>query len=119
MEVEVLKRAEEALVSLDAEELVSLYADDFVFEDTSSGDTVTNKKELREYFERLFSLPEVGFSNVTFFRYGDCGAGEWTWSGRSLGSGKEYSIKGASIFSLGEDAIKSESIFYDPRKVYV
>jgi hypothetical protein len=95
MAVEVLKRAGEALVSLDAEELVSLYADDFVLEDTSSGDTITNKKELREYFERLFSLPEVGFSNVTFFR---------------------NSIKGASIFSLGEDAIKSESIFNDPRK---
>jgi steroid delta-isomerase-like uncharacterized protein len=119
MEVEVLKRAEEALVSLDAEELVSLYADDFVLEDTSSGDTITNKKELREYYERLFSLPEVRFINVTFFRCGDCGAGEWTWSGRSLGSGKDYSIKGASIFSLGEDEIKSESIFYDPRKAYV
>ena len=119
MEVEVLKRAEEALVSLDAEDLVSLYADDFVLEDTSSGNTITNKKELHVYYERLFSLPEVGFSDVTFFRCGDCGAGEWTWSGRSLGSGKDYSIKGASIFSLGEDEIKSESIFYDPRKAYV
>ena len=118
MEVEVLKRVEEALVSLDAEAFVSLYTDDFVFEDTSSGDTITNKQELREWFERLFSLPEVGFSNVTFFRCGDHGAGEWTWSGRSLGSGKEYSIKGASIFSLGEDEITSESIFYDPRKAF-
>jgi len=119
MEVEVLKRAAEALVSLDAEELVSLYADDFVLEDASSGNTITNKKELREYYERLFSLPEVRFSDVTFFRCGDCGAGEWTWSGRSLESGKDYSIKGASIFGLGEDEIKSESIFYDPRKAYV
>ncbi len=119
MEVEVLKRVGEALVSLDAEELVSLYADDFVFEDTSSGDTITNKNELQGYFERLFSLTEVRFSNVTFFRCGDCGAGEWTWSGRSLGSGKDYSIKGASIFSLGEDEITSESMFYDPRKAYV
>ena len=118
MEVEVLKRAGEALVSLDAEELVSLYADDFVLEDTSSGNIITNKRELREYYDRLFLLPEVRFSNVTFFRCGDWGAGEWTWSGRSLGSGKDYSIKGASIFSLGEDEIKSESIFYDPRKAY-
>jgi hypothetical protein len=119
MEVEVLKRAEQALVSLDADELVSLYADDFTLEDTSSGITISNKKELREYYERLFSLPEVRFLNITFFRCGDCGAGEWTWSGRSLESGKDYSIKGASIFSLGEDEIKSESIFYDPRKAYV
>jgi len=119
MEVEVLKRAQEALVSLDVEGLVSLYADDFVFEDTSSGDTITNKKELRGYYERLLSLPEVRFSNVIFFRCGDCGAGEWTWSGRSLGSGKDYSIKGASIFSLEKDEITSESIFYDPRKAYV
>jgi len=98
---------------------VSLYADDFVLEDISSGNTITYKNELREYYERSFSLPEIGFSNVTFFRCKDCGAGEWTWSGRSLGSGKDYSIKGASIFGLGEDEIKSESIFYDPRKAYV
>ena len=119
MEVEVLKRTEAALISLDAEKLVSLYADDFVLEDASSGNAITNKQELREYYERLFSLPEVRFSDVTFFRCGDCGAGEWTWSGRSLGSGKDYSIKGASIFSLVEDEIKSESIFYDPRKASV
>jgi len=55
MAVEVLKRAAEALVSLDAEELVFLYADDFVLEDASSGNAITNKQELREYYERLFS----------------------------------------------------------------
>jgi hypothetical protein len=87
MKTEVLKRAEDALVSLDAETLVSLYSDDFVFEDTSSGETITDKMKLREYFDRLFALPEVKFSNVNFFNCGKTGAGVWTWSGKSLESG--------------------------------
>jgi hypothetical protein len=67
--------------------LVSLYSEDFVFEDTPSGDTITDKMKLREYFDRLFALPEVKFSNVNFFNCGKTGAGVWTWSGKSLESG--------------------------------
>jgi hypothetical protein len=44
--VGLLVAEREALVSLDAEEFVSLYEYDFVLEDTSSGNTITNKNEL-------------------------------------------------------------------------
>jgi ketosteroid isomerase-like protein len=115
MSTTVLEEAEEALVGLDAEKLVSLYADEFVFEDTSTKDRITAKDQLREYFDRLFSLPVVSFSNVSFFALGDRGAGAWTWSGRSRRSGADYSIQGASLFILGDDRIKEERIFYDPR----
>ena len=119
MATDVLERAAEALVSLDAERLVSLYADEFVFEDTSSGDTTTEKQGLRQYFDRLFGLPEVSFTEVSFFRCGERGGGAWTWSGKSVQSGTDYAIKGASLFELGEDEIKREAIFYDPREAYV
>jgi steroid delta-isomerase-like uncharacterized protein len=118
MESKVLKEAAEALASLDAESLVSLYADDFVFEDTASGECITKKTDLRKYFDRLFSLPEVQFPDVRFFSCGDKGAGEWTWTGKSIRSGKDYSVRGASLFILGQGCILRETIFYDPRAAY-
>jgi hypothetical protein len=118
MESNVLIMAETALISLDSESLVSLYSKDFVFEDTSSGEILTDKEALRAYFDRLFSLPEVRFSDVTFFSCGDRGVGEWTWSGKSLQSGSDYAIRGVSIFVLGQNQIRSETIFYDPRSAY-
>lgn len=118
MESKVLNRAVEALISLDGEALVALYADGFVFEDTSTREFITDRKALREYFDRLFSLPEVKFSDASFFSCGDRGGGEWTWSGKSIKSGKDYSIRGASLFILGNGRILKETIFYDPRTAY-
>lgn len=115
---EILRRAEQALVGLDSETLVSLYAPDFLFEDTASGDRITGKKDLKIYFDRLFSLPDVSFLNVSFYALGERAAGQWTWCGSSLKSGKGYAIRGASLFKLEEDGIKEEIIFYDPRSAY-
>ena len=100
MQAEVLGRAELALTALDAEALVALYSVDFLFEDTASGATITGKAELKAYYDRLFALPEVSFSDVRFFRCANLGAGEWTWSGKSLGSGQDYAIRGASLAML-------------------
>ena len=61
---QVLRRAEQALVGLDSKTLVSLYAPDFLFEDTTSGDRISDKKDLKAYFDRLFSLPDVSFLDV-------------------------------------------------------
>lgn len=82
MPTHVLELAERALVNLDSKALVSLYADKFVFEDTSEGLRIETKEALSSYFERLFGLPEVKFSGVSFFSAGDRGAGQWTWEGR-------------------------------------
>jgi steroid delta-isomerase-like uncharacterized protein len=118
MSDDVLHLAEKALVALDAEALASLYADEFLFEDTSSGDLITDKKELIAYFERLFSIPDVSFSDVSFYHVGKKAAGRWTWGGRSVESGQEYQIRGASLFELEGDRIKEEVIYYDPRSAY-
>ena len=118
MSDDVLHLAEKALVDLNTDALVSLYADDFLFEDTSSGDRITDKEELRRYFDRLFSMPDVNFSEVSFCHIGNKAAGRWTWYGSSLQSGQEYKIRGASLFELEGDRIKEEVIFYDPRSAY-
>jgi hypothetical protein len=119
MEVEeILHQVEETLISRDAERLVSLYAPDYLFEDTASGERITDRAELNSYFEQLFSLPGVQFSDVRFFALGERGAGQWTWSGRSKASGEYYAIRGASLFKLAEDGMREEIIFNDPRPLY-
>ena len=115
---DVLRQAEDALAALNTKVLVSLYADDFLFEDTASGDRITDKDDLESYFTRLFALPDVSFSDVSFFGLGDRAAGQWTWGGSSLQSGQTYSIRGASLFRIEGDKIKEEVIFYDPRPAF-
>ncbi len=110
----ILRQGEKALTGLNAEALVALYAPEFLLEDTASGNRISNKAELREYYDGLFALPGVSFTDVSFFALGERAAGQWTWRGRSQ-SGEKYAIRGASLFKLGEDGIREEILFYDPR----
>lgn len=118
MKSEVLERTEEALVALDSDSLIAAYADDFLFEDTSLGERIKSKTALKEYFDRLFAMPGVRFSEVNLFSCGEKAGGTWTWSGKSIKAGKDYSIQGASLFVLRDDKIVEEKIFYDPRSAY-
>ena len=111
---DLLKKAAKALTNLDAEGLVGLYAAEFVLDDASSGKRITDKNELREYYDRLFAMPDVSFTEVDFFSLGESAAGQWTWGGVSQ-SGEKYAIRGASIFKLGKDGVREEILFYDPR----
>jgi hypothetical protein len=115
---EVLRCAKQALDGLDSEALVACYAPKFLFEDTASGERITNKLDLLAYFNRLFTLPNVSFSNVSFFSLGERAGGQWVWGGSSLESGTQYAVRGASLFRLGTDGITEEIIYYDPRKAY-
>ena len=109
-----LEAAGAASEALDVEALVGLYVDGFVFEDVAAGATISTRDDLSVYFEALFSMPDVRFSDVVFFGCGDRGAGTWLWSGTNR-DGEAYSVKGASIFDLAEGGIRRETIFYDPR----
>jgi len=115
----LLCQVEQALLELDVESIVELYSPDFLFEDIASGERITDKSELRSYFERLFTLPDVSFTDVNFFSKGNRAAGRWTWSGSSLQSGNRYAIRGASLFKLGEGGIEEEMVYYDPRSFSV
>lgn len=115
VKADILQRVQAALESLDTETLVSCYADEFVFEDIPSNEIITNKEELRAYFQRLFFLPNVQFSNVLFFACEDKGAGEWVWSGTKPSSGVEHSVRGASIIELRDGKISRETLYFDPR----
>ena len=105
-----LAAAAAALEALDAESLVGLYADGFVFEDIPSGETITTREGLAGYFEGLFSLPDVSFSGVDFFRSGGRGAGTWVWSGTNR-NGESFSVRGASVFDLTAEGAAGDGEF--------
>ena len=102
-----------ALVALDTERLVGCYADEFVFEDHSAQQIITNRSDLRSYFTRLFSSPAVGFAVTSTAQHGDRGSAEWIWTGQRE-SGEPFSVRGASVFELVQGGIAREAIYYDP-----
>jgi len=106
-----------ALQALDTATLVGLYANELVFEDVAAGTTITTRDELRGYFEGLFSMRDVRFTEVCFFQCEKRGAGTWLWSGTNQ-QGEAFSVRGASIFELDEGGIRRESILYDPQPAF-
>jgi steroid delta-isomerase-like uncharacterized protein len=115
MHSHVMRAVPAALEALDAESLLNLYSQDFLFEDIPSGIRITDKDSLREYFDSLFSLPEVGFSVSKVFEAHNFAVMEWIWSGERSGTKESYKIKGVSVFELREEKIVRESIYFDPR----
>jgi ketosteroid isomerase-like protein len=110
-----LARAKDALERLDAQAIVAAYDDPFMLEDVPSGETITDKKGLRVYFQTLFGLPDVAFSNVRLYEAEAFAALEWTWSGTKRSSGEGYRVKGASVIEIRNGRIARETIYYDPR----
>ena len=109
-----LESVARALESLNGAELVAHYGPGFRFEDAAAGLVITDHEELRRYYEALFSMPEVGFHDVTIFEDGlGNGAGEWVWSGLGPG-GDRFRVKGCSIFALDATGIVRETIYYKP-----
>lgn len=110
-----LQEAKEALEELDADRLLSAYAEEFLFEDTSAGVQIMDEPGLRSYFQQLFSSPGVAFSGVHIFDGGNFAVIEWIWSGVKHATRESFRVKGASILELLEGKIVRESIYYDPR----
>jgi steroid delta-isomerase-like uncharacterized protein len=110
---DVLIEAATALQELDAQRLVSAYAEEALFEDVPEGRRITDRAELRSYFERLFSLPGIGFSDVRVFDGGSFAAIEWVWSGQRRDSGESFQARGVSLIELRDGKIVRESIYYD------
>jgi ketosteroid isomerase-like protein len=115
MPTEALVEAKEALEELDADKILSAYAENAVFEDISAGERITDKARLRVYFERLFSLPGIAFSDIRIFDGGSFAAIEWVWSGLRRDGGGPYRVRGASVIELHAGKIARESIYYDPK----
>ena len=117
MITEALLVAKEALEELNLDKILSACAENAVFEDVPAGERIIGKSGLRSYFEQLFSLPGVAFSDIRIFVGGDFAALEWAWSGLKRDTGEPYRVRGASVIELREGKIARESIYYDPKPV--
>lgn len=115
MATSALQEAGQALEELDTEKLLSAYASNFLFEDTAAGLKISDKEELRSYFQGLFSSPGVGFSDIVIHECTTFGAIEWTWSGLRRPTDEPFRVKGASVVEMAQDKIARETIYYDPR----
>jgi len=113
MKSNTLLDAKQALEELDVNKLLNAYSEYAVFEDIPANLRHTDKTELRAYFEKLFSLPGVAFSDIRIFEGKEFAALEWVWSGLKPDTGKHFSIRGASVIEMRNGKIESESIYYD------
>jgi len=110
-----LERAKHALQDLDADTIVSVYAEPFLFEDIPSDQKIVNIEDLRAYFQALFALPNVAFSDIKAYESEEFAVLEWTWSGTNRSSGEAYKVRGASVIELRNGRLARETIYYDPR----
>jgi steroid delta-isomerase-like uncharacterized protein len=112
-----LESVKEALESLDAEKLVSHYAEDAVFLDPCLGQdwSIRTRDELKAYFQELFALSGAKFEVTSVFGCDPYAAAEWTWSGNKRGSHTRFSVKGASVIQIRDGKIARETIYCDPR----
>jgi len=115
MPAKVLQDAKDALQGLNVEKILQIYADEFLFEDTSAKQRIVDRTILREYFRRLFAMPGVSFSDIKVFEAEQFAALEWTWGGVNRSSGELFKVRGGSVMELSEGKVRRESIYYDPQ----
>jgi len=115
MLAKVLQDAKEALEGLNPDKIIEIYADEFLFEDTSSKEQIIDRTSLRKYFQQLFALPHVSFSDIRIFEAEYFATIEWTWGGVSPITRELYRVRGASVIELSGGKVIRESLYYDPK----
>ncbi len=111
---ELLRRAAAALAARDVDGLVSLYADEGVFEDVPSGESHAGTAAIRAMFEALFAPPHTRFRVAAVRSAGTWGVLEWVWSGQTRRSGAPFEVRGASVLEVAGSKVMKETIYYDP-----
>jgi steroid delta-isomerase-like uncharacterized protein len=109
-----------------ADAVVDLYADVFLFEDLLLGQRISDKEELRRAFKVFENTDPPGPAGTNVFdvlRYtGDAQQGviEWEWHGRHVGeflgvpaAGKETVVRGMTFHTYENGKIVREATFWD------
>jgi ketosteroid isomerase-like protein len=112
-----LRDAKTGLEALDPDKILAAYHDSFLFEDPPSSKSIADRAALRSYFEALFALPDVAFTDITVHEGETFAVIEWTWSGNGPSTRVPYEVRGASVLELEDGKITRETLYYDPRPV--
>ena len=108
--------------SHDIERVLSLFADDFLYEEVVADSTVArNKDELRARFQNLFrSFPDLRVELTSYFATGNSLCVEWISSGTHTGdmpgfpaTGKNFSYREVVVIELTRDKLSRFSLYCD------
>ena len=105
----------------DVEKLLSLCADDCVYEDVTMGAISRGKAEVRAFADAVFAaFPDFKIELTSGFTAGNWAGAEWTMSGTHGGdlpglpaTGKAFSIRGSTISELQAGKIRRNSDYWD------
>jgi steroid delta-isomerase-like uncharacterized protein len=111
--------------SHDADKLLSLFADDCVYEDVTFGAVNRGLHELRAFAEAVFSaVPDFRIDLTTCFAAGNRAIMEWTLSGTHRGdlpgmpaTGKQFSVRGVTVLELQTQKICRNSDYWDAASI--
>jgi steroid delta-isomerase-like uncharacterized protein len=108
--------------SKDIDQLDLIYSKDAIFEDVADGATYDGLAEIKKSLhDDITFAPDVKVKIISILVVGNRGVLEWFWSGTQTGdipglmpaTGKNFSIRGVTIFEFEGDRIKKQSDYYD------
>jgi len=105
----------------DEEKVLSLHADDYVYEDVARGVVIRGKTEFAALMREFFSaFPDYKGELTSFFVSGDRACVEYVMKGTHTGdlhglpaTGKRISLPIAEIWELRDEKIVKASSYYD------
>lgn len=118
---EVLEDLAAAWTAHDIDRVLSLCADDCVYEDVTMAAVNRGKAELKAFAGAvLAAFPDFKMKLTSGFAAGNRAGAEWTMSGTHKGdlpgmpaTGKTFVVRGASICEVDERKIKRNSDYWD------
>ena len=103
--------------SHDADKVAATFSEDAVYEDVAAGHTSRGRAEVRKWAAGAFDAIEnfkIGVVSSSF--HNGRGVVEWVWSGTDKGllkTGKNFSVRGVSVFEVRGGKISRYKEYYD------
>lgn len=112
----VLERMADAFNRHDLDEIMSLFADDCVFESPRGtepwGRRFVGKAEVREGLAGRFSgIPDVHYGEARHFVAGERGASEWTLTGTTT-DGERIEVRGCDLWTFDGDRVAVKDSYW-------
>ena len=114
--LDVLERMVAAFNRHDLDEIMSLFADECVFESPRGtdpwGTRFVGRAEVREGLAARFrGIPDVHYGDARHFVAGDRGASEWTLTGTTT-EGEPIEVRGCDLWTFDGDRVSVKDSYW-------